>query len=146
MSYLSDEPIDYDFSLLSTAFALVYVYGLAWPALLWVALRYYGLGEWSVIEAIAVWGYGQFIWIPISVRSRPSNLWLHPLTAPDLAIQLICIAPSSILRWVLTGVGFVISGYFLCANVYPILQTVRLRSAIRLGQYFIDNFARRTRA
>ena len=74
VSYLSDEPIDYDFSLMSTAFVLVYAYGLGWPALLWVALRYYGLGEWSVIEAIAVWGYGQFVWIPISVRCRPSNL------------------------------------------------------------------------
>ena len=72
VSYLSDEPIDYDFSLLSTAFALVYIYGLAWPALLWVALRYYGLGEWSMIEAIAVWGYGQFVWIPISVRAAHS--------------------------------------------------------------------------
>jgi len=106
VSYLSDEPIDYDFSLLSTAFALVYAYGLGWPALLWVALRYYGLGEWSVIEAIAVWGYGQFVWIPVS---------------------LICIAPFSILRWALTGVGFAISGYFICANVYPILQTADSR-------------------
>ena len=73
VSYLSDEPIDYDFSLLSTAFALVYAYGLGWPALLWVGLRYYGLGEWSIIEAIAVWGYGQFVWIPVSVRRPPSN-------------------------------------------------------------------------
>lgn len=74
VSYLSDEPIDYDFSLLSTAFALVYIYGLGWPALLWVALRYYGLGEWSMTEAIAVWGYGQFVWIPVSVRCSPFNL------------------------------------------------------------------------
>jgi len=106
VSYLSDEPIDYDFSLLSSAFALVYIYGLAWPALLWVALRYYGLGEWSIIEAIAVWGYGQFVWIPVS---------------------FICIAPFSILRWAFTGVGFAISGYFICANVYPILQTADSR-------------------
>jgi len=86
VSYLSDEPIDYDFSLLSTAFALVYAYGLGWPALLWVALRYYGLGEWSVIEAIAVWGYGQFIWIPISVRCRLSDLWHRTLTGPHSTI------------------------------------------------------------
>ena len=51
-----------------TAFALVYAYGLGWPALIWVALRYYGLEEWSMVEAIAVWGYGQFVWIPASVR------------------------------------------------------------------------------
>ena len=41
-------------------------------------------------------------------------------------MQLVCIAPFSILRWVLTGVGFAVSGYFLCANVYPILQTVNI--------------------
>jgi hypothetical protein len=63
VSYLSDEPIDYDFSLLSTAFALVYAYSLGWPALLWVALRYYGLGEWSLIEAIA------------GVSRSPGGLW-----------------------------------------------------------------------
>ena len=80
VSYLSDEPVDYDFGLLSTAFALVYAYGLGWPALLWVALRYYGLGEWSMIEAIATWGYGQFVWIPVSVRCRPSNLQYNALT------------------------------------------------------------------
>ena len=73
VSYLSDEPIDYDFSLLSTAFALVYAYGLGWPALLWVALRYYGLGEWNVIEAIAVWRYGQFVWIPASALLPTSS-------------------------------------------------------------------------
>lgn len=27
-----------------------------------------------MIEAIAVWGYGQFVWIPVSVRFRPSTL------------------------------------------------------------------------
>lgn len=66
-SYLSSEPIDYDFQLLSLAFILVYVYGIGWPALVWAALRWQGLGEWSLIEAISVWGYGQFVWIPVSV-------------------------------------------------------------------------------
>jgi len=68
--YLSTDgkPYDYDFRLLSIAVSLVYAYGLALPVLLWVALRYLGVGEWSVIEAIAVWGYAQFVWIPVSVR------------------------------------------------------------------------------
>jgi hypothetical protein len=35
------------FSLLSTAFALVYVCGLGRPALFWVALRYYGISDFS---------------------------------------------------------------------------------------------------
>jgi len=86
VSYLSDESIDYEFTLLSTAFALIYAYGLGWPALLWVALRYYGLGEWSMIEAIAVWGYGQFVWIPVSVRYLPSNLQYNALMGLCLTV------------------------------------------------------------
>lgn len=58
---------DYDFQLLSIAVSLVYAYGIALPVLLWVALRYIGVGEWSVVEAVAIWGYGQFVWIPVSV-------------------------------------------------------------------------------
>ncbi|PSR73655.1 hypothetical protein PHLCEN_2v10574 [Hermanssonia centrifuga] len=72
-AYLSDpdassptDPIEYDFGLLSTAVGLVYAYGLGVPVLLWLGLRYLGVGEWSVIEAIALWGYGQFVWIPVS--------------------------------------------------------------------------------
>ena len=68
-AYLStdDAQYDYNFQLLSIAVSLVYVYGLAFPILLWLALRYLGVGEWSVVEAIAVWGYGQFVWIPVAV-------------------------------------------------------------------------------
>ena len=45
----------------------MYSYGLALPVLVWLALRYIGVGEWSVIEAISVWGYSQFVWIPVAV-------------------------------------------------------------------------------
>ena len=47
---------------------LVYAYGIVLPVLLWIALRYMGVGEWSVVEAVAVWGYAMFVWIPVSVR------------------------------------------------------------------------------
>ena len=67
--YLSTNgtPYDYNFQLLSIAVTLVYAYGLVLPILLWLVLRYLGIGEWSVIEAVAVWGYGQFVWIPVAV-------------------------------------------------------------------------------
>lgn len=45
----------------------MYIYGLAFPILLWLGLRYLGVGEWSIVEAVAVWGYAQFVWIPVSV-------------------------------------------------------------------------------
>ena len=50
---------------------LVYAYGLGVPILLWLGLRYLGVGEWSVVETVALWGYGQFVWIPVSVRLLP---------------------------------------------------------------------------
>jgi hypothetical protein len=67
-SYLSGIPIDYDFRLLSIAVTLVYTYGIVLPIILWVVLKYLGVGEWTAVEAIAVFGYGQFVWIPVSVR------------------------------------------------------------------------------
>jgi len=98
---------DYDFWLLSMAMSLVYAYGLALPILLWIALRYLGVGEWSPVEAVAIWGYGTFVWIPVSI---------------------LCVIPVPILRWVLVGVGFVSSGYFLVVNVYPILASAEAKA------------------
>jgi protein YIPF1/2 len=75
-AYLSDpnassptDPLEYNFGLLSIAMGLVYSYGLAVPILLWLGLRYLGVGEWSVVETVALWGYGQFVWIPVSVST-----------------------------------------------------------------------------
>ncbi|KAG1867528.1 hypothetical protein C8R48DRAFT_772020 [Suillus tomentosus] len=101
-SYLSDPgaAYEYDFGLLSLAATIVYIYTFAVPILLWLALRYFGVGEWGVAEALGVWGYSLFVWIPVSI---------------------LCVIPISILRWVLVGLAFCLSGYFLVANVYPIL-------------------------
>ncbi|KAH8106229.1 Yip1-domain-containing protein [Cristinia sonorae] len=117
-AYMSDpeassptDPIEYNFTLLSTAAGIVYAYGLGVPVLLWLGLRYLGVGEWSVIEAIAVWGYGQFVWIPIA---------------------LLCgVLPFAIARWSLCGIAFLVSGFFLVANVYPILASADAK-AVRL--------------
>lgn len=109
-SYLSDpttEAFDYDWKLLSIAVSLVYSYGLVLPILLWLALRYLGVGEWSVVEAVAVWGYGQFVWVPVSI---------------------LCVVPNWIVRWTLVGVAFGLSGYFLVTNIYPILATAEAKA------------------
>ncbi|OBZ77111.1 Protein YIPF1 [Grifola frondosa] len=94
--------IEYDFGLLSTAVALVYSYGLGVPVLLWLGLRYLGVGEWSVVEAVSVWGYAQFVWIPVA---------------------LLCVIPVPLVRWILVGIAFIVSGWFLAANVYPVLAS-----------------------
>lgn len=67
VAYLSEKPVEYNFQLLSVAVSLIYAYGLGLPALLWIALRYMGVNDWSLVEAISVWGYGQFVWIPVAV-------------------------------------------------------------------------------
>ncbi|KAG2351198.1 hypothetical protein BDR07DRAFT_1456025 [Suillus spraguei] len=89
-SYLSDPgaAYDYDFGLLSLATTIVYIYAFAVPVI------------GGVTEAIGVWGYSLFVWIPVSI---------------------LCVIPISILRWVLVGIAFCLSGYFLVTNVYPIL-------------------------
>lgn len=107
--YLSTEDAvyDYDFHLLSIAATMVYAYGLALPVLFWLALRYIGVGEWSVVEAISVWGYGQFVWIPVAI---------------------LCVIPVPIVRWVLVGIAFGLSGWFLGANIYPILASAEAKA------------------
>ena len=80
VAYLSDsQEFDYDFKLLSIAMSLVYAYGIALPVLLWLALRYLGVGEWSVVEAVSLWGYGQFVWIPVSVSLSTTPMFWQTL-------------------------------------------------------------------
>ena len=121
-AYLSPEgKYDYDFKLLSIGVTLVYAYGLAIPVLLWLALRYLGVGQWSVAEAISVWGYGQFVWIPVSVRFA---FKLSSAICLPVLYQILCVIPVPIVRWVLVGLALGLSGFFLAANIYPILASV----------------------
>ena len=121
--YLStdNKPYEYDFGLLSLAVTLVYSYGLALPVVLWLALRYLGVGEWSVVEAISVWGYGQFVWIPVAVSHITR---LSERGSFLIMVQVLCVIPVPIVRWVLVALAFGLSGWFLGANIYPILASV----------------------
>lgn len=67
VSYLSSTPITYDFQLLSMAMGIVYVYGVGVPFALWGILKYLGVPEWGLVEAWSIWGYGMFVWIPVTV-------------------------------------------------------------------------------
>lgn len=58
-SYLSDKPFDYDFKLLSIAVAVVYTYGMAVPAALWAALKYLGVPDWGLLDALTIWVYAE---------------------------------------------------------------------------------------
>ncbi|KIY49871.1 Yip1-domain-containing protein [Fistulina hepatica ATCC 64428] len=112
-AYLSADgaAYEYDFGLLSRAVVLVYAYGLGLPVLFWLALRYVGVGAWGPVEALALWGYSQFVWIPVSI---------------------LCVIPVAVVRWALVGVAFAMSTWFLVANVYPVLAQAEAK-AVRLS-------------
>lgn len=92
--YLSDpeQHISTNLPLLSTALSTVYLYGLGVPILIWGATKWLGVGEWSVIEALGIYGYAMSVFIPIS---------------------LLCLIPVGILRWALVGAAGTTSGVFL---------------------------------
>lgn len=92
--YLSDpkQHITTNLPLLSTALSTVYIYGLGVPVLLWAAIKWLGIGQWSLVEALGLYGYGMSVFIPVS---------------------LLCLIPVGILRWVLVGAGAASSGSFL---------------------------------
>jgi len=52
-------------------------------------------------------GIAQFVWIPVAV---------------------LCVIPIPILRWVLVAVAFGLSGWFLGANIYPILASAEAKA------------------
>ena len=39
--------------------------------------------------------------------------------------KVLCVIPVPLLRWALVALAFGFSGWFLAANIYPILATVR---------------------
>lgn len=111
---------DYNFGLLGLAATIVYTYSFGVPVALWLALRYLGVGEWGIVDALGVWGYALFVWIPVSVGCFACMDFRNI----DKQQQVLCVIPESITRWVLVSVGFSLSGYYLAANVYPILSSV----------------------
>jgi protein YIPF1/2 len=107
----------YDFALLSGAAGLVYGYTAVVPAGLWALLRWFrtpsggGSGGGSGLELVECWalyGYGNAIWIVVALLS-----W-SPLTA---------------LNYVLVGLGFALSGYFLVKNLYPVISATERKTS-----------------
>jgi hypothetical protein len=65
-AYIAGKPHVYDFTLLSFAVVVVYVYAFLCPALVWASTKYFGCRP-SLLEIINYYGYGLTIWIPVSV-------------------------------------------------------------------------------
>ncbi|KAF8957525.1 hypothetical protein BDZ97DRAFT_1906778 [Flammula alnicola] len=51
--------------------------------------------------------------------------------AYGLALPVLCVIPVPIVRWVLVGLAFGLSGWFLGSNIYPILASAEAK-AMRL--------------
>lgn len=145
-SYLSSEPWDYDFKSLGTATGIVYAYGLGVPVALWAALRYLGVGdgsgEWGLLNAISLFGYGMTVWMYVlCTRSLSISISMHAESLDDALsyqlnrpVSLICIAPIPLLRWVAVGLASGLSGFFLIRNIYPVLALVSFSSLVPLSR------------
>jgi hypothetical protein len=81
-AYLAGTPATQDIGQISLAAALVYTYGIGWPALLWGIVRWFGGAEvgWTVVEALALYGCGSKLFM-ICLNARASLIF-HDLPLP----------------------------------------------------------------
>ncbi|KAI9824414.1 MAG: hypothetical protein M1832_001949 [Thelocarpon impressellum] len=99
---------EYDFKLLSGAAGLIYGYTGVIPIALWGLLKWFGSESANLLECWALYGYANFIWIPVA---------------------LISWSPITILNWVFVGVGFGVSAFFLFRNLYPVLSATDVQTS-----------------
>jgi protein YIPF1/2 len=97
---------EYDFKLLSGAAGLIYGYTLFVPLGLWAALRWFGAQGLELVECWALYGYGNLFWIIVALLS-----W----------------SPLNALNYVLVGVGFAVSAFFLLKNLYPVISATDMK-------------------
>lgn len=67
-AYIAGKSHVYDFTILSSALFIVYMYAFLCPTLVWASTKYFGCQP-SLMEIINYYGYGLTIWIPVSVSS-----------------------------------------------------------------------------
>lgn len=109
--YLSrkrDDHFEYDFRLLSGAAGLVYGYTGVIPIALWATLKWFGSSSADLIECWALYGYSNLLWI---------------------AVALVSWSPLTALNWVLVGVGFAWTTFFLLRNLYPVLSATDAKTS-----------------
>jgi hypothetical protein len=107
--YLStSHHFEYDFRLLSGAAGLIYGYTGVIPIALWGALRWFGSSSADLIECWALYGYANLVWI---------------------AVALVSWSPLTALNWVLVGVGFGWTVFFLLRNLYPVLSATDVKTS-----------------
>ncbi|KAL1997269.1 hypothetical protein VTN49DRAFT_7301 [Thermomyces lanuginosus] len=103
-----EKHFEYDFRLLSGAAGLVYGYTGVIPIALWAALRWFGSTGADLIECWALYGYANLVWI---------------------AVALVSWSPLTLLNWILVGVGFAWTVFFLLRNLYPVLSATDAKAS-----------------
>ena len=107
--YLSenhDIHFEYNFRLLSGAAGLIYGYTGLVPVGLWALLRWFGAESATLVECWALYGYANFIWIPVATIS-----W-SPITA---------------LNYVFVSIGFLWSVAFLVRNLWLVVNVTEAK-------------------
>lgn len=46
------------------------------------------------------------------------------------SLKLLCVIPVPLVRWILVGAAFLLSGFFLVSNIYPILAAVSFAHSV----------------
>ncbi|KAL2918096.1 hypothetical protein HK105_202510 [Polyrhizophydium stewartii] len=95
----SGQKYEYDVTQLSYAGATVYTYVVLLPAIIWGIAKYFHVASIKLFDMINVYGYGMFIWIPVS---------------------LLCIIQSDLFRWILVLAAFALSAFFHVRSIHPL--------------------------
>ncbi|KAI9266101.1 hypothetical protein BY458DRAFT_437586 [Sporodiniella umbellata] len=72
-AHIYDQEYVYNFTLLSSAVAVIYTYALLCPILVWASAKYFGCQP-SLLEIINYYGYSLTIWIPVSSKRQQKIL------------------------------------------------------------------------
>ncbi|GAA99751.1 uncharacterized protein L969DRAFT_622221 [Mixia osmundae IAM 14324] len=108
-AYLAGEAYSYDFTRLTVAVTIVYIYALAIPILLWAVFRYWaGITSRGPVEMLSLYGYG---------------------LAPWIFVALLSIPPLPAVRLLFTLIAFAVSGGFILRNIYPVLNSAPSKMA-----------------
>jgi hypothetical protein len=86
----------YDFSLLFSAFSILFGYVVGGAGVLWAAFRWRGHQECKLVDLLCIYGYAGTVWLPMS---------------------LLCIIPVDAVRWATVVLASGYSTFFLNTNL-----------------------------